>query len=114
MHYRYEAGVYYAPYNGGYRVVPAPVQAVVPSLPAGYETVVVDGTQYLYYGGNFYIPYQDSYQVTAAPPGAVVTNLPEGCEQVQMDNVTYLKYNNTYFQPVSVNNQPAYEVVNIE
>ena len=61
-----------------------------------------------------YIPYQDSYQVTAAPPGAVVTNLPEGCEQVQMDNVTYLKYNNTYFQPVSVNNQPAYEVVNIE
>ncbi|MDP4131626.1 MAG: DUF6515 family protein [Bacteroidota bacterium] len=63
--------------------IPAPIQAVVPSLPG-------DTKRWCWMA------------------------LAEGCEQVQMGNMTNLKYNSTYFQPVSVNDQPAYEVVNME
>jgi hypothetical protein len=115
MQYHYSAGVFYAPYNGGYQVVAPPVSAVVPSIPEGYETCTVDGVPYLYYGGAFYVKDQSgSYQVVEAPAGALVSNLPEGCEQVNINNVILLKYNNTYFQPVSVNGKNAYEVAEME
>jgi hypothetical protein len=112
--YYYYQGVYYQPMNGGYQVVPAPVNAAVPGLPSGYATINVGGTDYYYYGGIFYIFSQNGYMVVKAPAGAIVANLPDGCEQVQMGDIAYLKYNNAYFQPIQYNGQNAYEVVEIE
>jgi hypothetical protein len=114
MQYRYDDGVYYEPSNGGYRVVPAPFNAVISSLPPDYSTVNVGGDNYYYYGGVFYISMADGYQVVQAPPGAIVSNLPDGCEQIQANGITYLKYNGAYFQPIQYEGQDVYEVVDME
>jgi len=114
MQYRYYEGVYYAPVNNGFQVVPAPENAVVPSLPSGYAVINVGDADYYYYGGIFYILSQHGYLVVQAPAGAIVNTLPDGCEQVQAGNITYLKYNNAYFQPIQYNGQDAYEVVEME
>ena len=114
MQYQYNDGVFYAPADGGYRVVPPPVNAQVPSLPSGYNTIQVADQTFYYFGGIFYMQTENGYVVTDAPPGAIVYNLPDGCEQVQADNITYLKYNGAYFQPIQYNGQNAYEVVDIE
>lgn len=109
--YYYDDGVYYAPYNGGYDVVAAPVGATVSSLPPGYETVMVGDDYYYYYGGTFYINTGQAYQVVQAPDGAIVSEVPDGATQQDVDGQDYLVYNNTYYLPVSSNGQDAYQVV---
>ncbi len=112
--YRYYQGVFYMPANGGYIVVPPPLNIAVPDLPPGFITMQIGNTQYYYYGGVFYIFSQNGYLVVRAPAGAIVFNLPEGATQVQADNIVYLKYNNTFYQPILYNGQNAYEVVEVE
>jgi len=112
--YHYSAGVFYAPYNNGYQVVPAPYGAYVPSIPQGYQQVSVGGQSYYYYGGAFFVLNGNNYEVVQAPSGAVVYNLPEGATQEQVDNYMYMQYNGTYYQPIQINGQNAYEVVELE
>lgn len=112
--YHYDAGVFYQPYNGGYQVVAPPASAIVSALPPGNAPVQVGDDTYYYYGGVFYLSVQNGYQVVQAPGGAIVYNLPEGCTQIKAGGITYLQYNGDYYQPVEIDGQPAYEVVNIE
>lgn len=113
--YWYDNGVYYQPYNNGYTAVAPPIGAVVGYLPAGYETVTAaDGNYYYYYGGVFYISQGGSFLVVQAPLGAIVSEIPEGAAQQVINGETYMLYNNTYFQPVSMNGQDAYEVVQVQ
>lgn len=112
--YHYYNGVFYEPYHGGYRVIGAPIGAVIPVLPPGYITVTGGPGTCFYYGGCFYAPYEDSYEVIAAPPGVIIYNLPDGCVSVNMGSVTYLRYNGIYFMPTEVDGQSAYEVVRVQ
>lgn len=112
--YRYDEGVFYAPYNNGYQVIPAPPGAYVPSLPEGYQQVAVGGQSYYYFGGAFFVLNGNQYEVVQAPAGAVVYNLPQGASPVQMDSYNYMQYNDTYYQPIQINGQNAYEVVEME
>jgi hypothetical protein len=112
--YRYSDGVFYEPYNNGYRVVPPPPGAYVPSIPQGYQQVSVGGQNYYYFGGAFFIFDGNNYQVVEAPAGAVVYNLPRGATQEMIDNFLYVQYNGTYYQPIQINGQDAYEVVQRE
>ncbi len=112
--YRYADGVFYAPYNNGYQVVPAPPGAAVPSLPQGYQQVAVGGQSYYYFGGAFFVLNGNQYEVVQAPPGAVVYSLPQGAMPVQVDSYNYVQYNGTYYQPIQINGQDAYEVVEME
>jgi hypothetical protein len=115
MQYQYYSGVFYAPYNGGYRVIAPPIGAMVPNLPSGTITVYVNGYGYDYYGGTFYLPENGGYQVVAAPPGAIVYNLPDGSTTINAGGVTLLNYNGAYFQPIQdENGTAAYEVVDME
>jgi hypothetical protein len=109
--YGYDDGVYYLPANGGYDVVPAPIGAVVGSLPDGYETTMVGNDTFYYFGGAFYVATDQGYQVVAAPPGAVITQLPTGAVDQQINGQDLLVYNNVYYSPISENGQDAYEVV---
>lgn len=109
--YGYDDGVYYQPANGGYDVVPAPIGAVVGSLPDGYETTMVGNDTFYYFGGAFYVQTDQGYQVVAAPPGAVITQLPTGAVDQQINGQDLLVYNNVYYSPISENGQDAYEVV---
>lgn len=109
--YHYDNGVYYEEQSsGGYKVVPAPVGVTVSSIPSGYTTINVDGTEYYYYGGAFYTKVSKSYTVVAPPVGATVTKLPEGATEKTVDGQKYMVYDNTYYQPTSENGQDAYVV----
>ena len=112
--YRYDDGVFYAPYNNGYQVVPAPPGAYVPSIPEGYQQLAVGGQTYYYFGGAFFVLNGNQYEVVQAPAGAVVYNLPQGATTLQIDDYDYLQYNGTYYQPIQINGQDAYEVVELE
>ena len=112
--YQYNDGVFYQPYNSGYRVVYAPYGAYVPSLPPGFEEAEVGGQLYYYYGGTFYILNGRQYEVVNAPAGAIISHIPEGANTVLVANYSYLEYNGTYYQPVYINGRDAYEVVEFE
>jgi Family of unknown function (DUF6515) len=111
---RYYQGVYYQPVNGGYQVIPPPLNVTIQFLPQGYTTLTIGGTVYYYFGGVFYLFTQNGFMVVRAPAGAIVPNLPEGCEQVQAGNTLFLKYNSAYYQPIVYNGQNVYEVVEME
>jgi uncharacterized protein DUF6515 len=113
--YRYDAGVFYEPGNGGYRVVAPPAGAIVPSLPPDVATIPVGDETFYYFGGVFYAAAEGGgYQIVPAPAGAIVFNLPEGATTEQAGDITYLQYNGAYYQPVRVDGQDAYEVVDME
>jgi len=54
--YYYYNGIYYNQRGDNYYVVSPPVGAVVESLPAGYETVVIDGETFYTIDGAQYKP----------------------------------------------------------
>jgi len=109
--YHYDQGVYYVPASGGYKVVPAPLGATVPQLPANSVGVLVSGREYFYYGGAFYLADSGKYTVVKAPPGAVVSSLPDGTDTVVVAGNTYFKYADTYYQAESQGGGVVYGVV---
>jgi hypothetical protein len=113
--YYYEQGVYYAPSNGGYVVVPAPAGATVTTLPQGSQTVVInETTNNYYYGGTYYEKSGSGYVVVPPTAGTVVENLPEGGKEAKIGEVTYVKVGDTYYQPIEQNGKNMYEVVEIK
>lgn len=112
--YRYDQGVYYQPYNNGYRVIPAPEGATIGSLPDGYTTVPLGNETFYYFAGTFYDRTANGYTVIDAPAGAIVYDLPEGCTELKIGNITYLQFNETVFQPIVIDGENAYEVVDLE
>ncbi|HEX3383561.1 MAG TPA: DUF6515 family protein [Mucilaginibacter sp.] len=57
--YYYSGGVFYVPYNGGYRVTAPPIGASVPDLPSDAQSILIDGTQYYEANGVYYQPDVD-------------------------------------------------------
>ena len=53
--YYYYGGIFYRPYDGGgYEVAVPPVGAVVPGLPKGSSSILIDGQQYYEFEGVYY------------------------------------------------------------
>lgn len=109
--YYYDRGVYYIEVENGYEVVSAPPNVVVVEVPDDKEIVDLNEKTYYYYAGTFYEKVSDGFKVITAPDGAIVANIPEGGEELEINNVKYVFYNNTYFQPVLVNGENKYQVV---
>ena len=109
--YRYDDGVWYLPSNGGYTAVTAPIGATIPTLPPGAVGVAPNVS---YYGGTYYQWNGAGYTVVAPQAGTIVTELPPGGEQVTIGSQQYIRFGETYYQPIVVNGQPAYEVVQIQ
>ena len=113
--YHYDSGVYYVESSGGYTVIQAPPGATIKVLPEGSETVVVnETTNNYYYGGTYYEKSNEGYTVVPPTAGTVVENLPEGGEEVKIGDVTYVKFGETYYQPIELDGENMYEVVNVE
>jgi hypothetical protein len=112
--YYADNGVWYAPTEGGYTVVQAPVGGTVQSMPSGAQPVSVNNTTNYYYGGAYYEKSANGYTVVAPPAGAVVDNLPDGAQAVQMGSQTFYKLGETYYQPVIIDGQNKFEVVQVE
>ncbi len=114
--YHYDQGVFYEEQNDGYVAVEAPEGAVVAEIPSGAEQVQVEQnvTNNYYYGGTYYEKTPEGYEVIPPTAGSVVTNLPEEAEEVKIGDVTYVKLGDVLYQPVLVEDEEAYEVVQVE
>jgi hypothetical protein len=112
--YYYDQGVYYEKSGSGYTVVQAPDGATIQVLPEGYQTVVVnETTNNYYYGGTYYEKTSDGYTVVPPTAGTVVENLPEGGDEVKVGDKTYVKIGDVYYQPIVVDGENKYEVVDV-
>jgi hypothetical protein len=110
--YYYYEGVYYDDEPSGYVVIDAPVDADIPDLPPGAETVEADGTVYYYADGAFYVQQSDgSYVVVAAPMGVTVSLLPSDAVQIGINGTTYYQADGTYYLPVMQDGVTAYLTV---
>jgi uncharacterized protein DUF6515 len=108
----YFEGVFYDNEPSGYVVVDAPVDADIPDLPPGAETVEVNGTLYYYADGVFYVQQADgSYVVVAAPMGVTVSDLPPDAVSVVVNGTAYYQADGTYFMPVMQNGVTVYLTV---
>jgi hypothetical protein len=94
-------------------VVPAPVGAVVATLPAGFISLSVGAAQYFYYYGTFY-DYDAAnaeYVVVPAPVGAIVPAIPTGYTTVYLHGSKHYVVGGVYYRPVYRGNALMYEVV---
>jgi len=113
--YHYDQGTYYVESDGGYTVVQAPVGATVKTLPKETEQVAVnETTNNYYYGGAYYEKSEEGYTVVPATAGTIVPNLPEGGEEIKIGDVTYVKFGDTYYQPIQVDGDDMYEIVEMK
>jgi hypothetical protein len=110
--YYYYGGVFYRPYDGGgYEVAIPPVGAVVPGMPRGAKSIVIDGQQYYEFNGVYYQPStddkgkviyiiagkdgvlntngDDDNNAPAPQVGDVVNQLPENCRKVSLNGKRY-------------------------
>jgi hypothetical protein len=112
--YYYYGGVFYRPYDGGgYEVAVPPIGAVVPALPKGASSIVIDGQQYyelngVYYQANVDEKGKTNYVIAGKdgvlntngeasdnnnPPapqvGDILNQLPDGCRKVNLNGKKY-------------------------
>jgi len=66
----YRRGTYYEHCSDGYVVIPAPIGAVVSSLPESHRTLVIDGVIYHEYDGVYYKGGPAGYTVVQIDPAA--------------------------------------------
>jgi Family of unknown function (DUF6515) len=110
--YFYYGGLFYDDEASGYVIIAPPVDAEIPELPPGAETVVVGNTVYYYAAGAFYVQQPDgSYIVVAAPMGATVSLLPPDAVLVAVNGTTCYQADGVYYLPVMQNGVTAYLTV---
>jgi hypothetical protein len=110
--YFYFGGVFYDNGPSGYVVVTPPMDAEIPELPPGAETVVVGNAIYYYAAGAYYVQQPDGgFTVVGAPVGAVVSMLPPDASEVDNNGTGYYVADGVYYLPVMQNGVTAYEVV---
>ena len=74
--YYYAEGEYYRRMGNQYVVIPAPVGAVVTTIPAGFQPVIIDGVPYYTINGATYMSTPYGYQVVPTPRPIVVQAAP--------------------------------------
>ncbi|MES2923257.1 MAG: DUF6515 family protein [Verrucomicrobiota bacterium] len=80
----------------------------VRTLPPGYRTEYIGGSNYYVHNGTYFRPRSGKYVVVEAPrtrynrPSghneAIVTELPRGYRVVEYDGTRYYRVNDTYYQ----------------
>ena len=77
---------------------------VITTLPSGYRTVTVGGTQYYSYGDSYYRPQGSGYVVVDSPYAtttgsvSVVRELPSGYRVINQHGQRYYQSGNVYYQ----------------
>ena len=130
LSYHYYSGAFYRPYQSGYRIVVAPIGAVVYTLPHGCVRVFSNNRNYYMYENIYYLRNANrGYRVVEAPAtyettvqnntpyqyqyGDVALNLPVGAVEVIIDGTHYYEYGNQYFRPSRRDGQTIYTVVDM-
>jgi hypothetical protein len=77
---------------------------VITTLPSGYRTVTVAGTQYYSYGDSYYRPHGSGYVVVDSPYAtttgsvSVMRELPTGYRVINHHGQRYYQSGNVYYQ----------------
>ena len=105
----YHRGVYFKRHpRRGYVVITAPMGAVVPQLPIGHRTIIIDGVAYHEYDGVYYKGGPTGYTVvpiSQAEPsaGAIVTaTASTGSGTLRQTMVVNVPNNNGSYTPVTL------------
>jgi hypothetical protein len=136
----YNAGIFYAPYDGGgYEVVTPPVGAAVPNIPDGAKPIKINGDQFYELNGVYYKAVVNDagktmYQVagrdgvlntddnggvgpddSAPKVGDIVNELPDGCRKITLNGKKYfVSPNDIYYQTfVDQNGNVGYKIASI-
>ncbi len=134
--YHFLNGIFYRPYDQGYRVVSAPIGAIVNTLPHGRVSVVIGGRNYYMYNNIYYLwdGSRRGYRVVDVPrsdyiydrppqsysvgtnhyrSGDIARTLPAGSTPVIIDGVRYYENEGIYFLPKKRNGRTVYKVVEV-
>ena len=127
--YRYRNGAFYRPYRSGFRVVSAPIGAIVHTLPTGYMSVRLNERNYYRYEDTYYERRGRGYCVVETPTacstssqvdtmyryqtGDVALNLPVGAVEVIIDGRRYYEADGQYFLKSYRDGRTSYEVVEV-
>ena len=128
--YRYLGGAFYRPYRSGFRVVHAPIGAIIHTLPVGFMQVRVNNSNYYRYEDTYYRPCSSGYRVVETPTqcntyrrdidtnyqyqiGDIAYNLPAGAIEVIIDGKRYYEAEGRYFLQAWRDGKEVYEVVMI-
>ncbi len=110
LDYVYSSGAFYRPFGSGYRLVKAPIGAIVYTLPVNCTSVVYHDRNYYRYRDTFFVweGRERGYRIVDAPRryayehyrvGEILETLPYGASAVIIDHVRYYEYHNQYFLP---------------
>lgn len=134
--YHYQGGAFYRPYRGGFRVVLAPIGAIIHTLPTGYVSMHINNRNYYRYEDTYYEPRGTSYCVVETPTqyvqsasnscgtnnyqtsyqyqiGDIAYNLPDGAMEVIIDGRSYFEADGRYFLRSWRDGINVYEVVRL-
>jgi len=100
--YWYDDGAFYGRYGRGYRVIAAPIGAVVLVLPAFHDVVWFRGERLFYYDGVFFRAnrHGPGYVVIPTPYGVEVPYLPDGYREVWRGGRRYYHSYGVHYRPV--------------
>lgn len=113
--FHYSRGIFYKEIAGKYLVVPAPVGAVVDSLPEGHAVAAYQGDfeTYSYYFGAFFKEENGKFTVVAPPAGTIVGYIPDGYTETKVDETTEYQFGAITFRGALWQGNTVYEVVGI-
>jgi hypothetical protein len=111
--YHYFSGMFYRQIPNNYIVVPAPVGAVVDSLPEGIAGAMYndDLDTYVYYFGTFFTKEGDKYKVVAPPAGTIVGYVPDGYTEIEVGESVNYQFGDITYKPAHLQNNIIYQVV---
>lgn len=111
----YDQGVYYQKQSdGSYKAIPAPTGVSITTLPSGYTSVAVSGTDYAYYQGDYYVEKDGKYLVVAPPVGAMVPYVPDAAVEKTEGGTTYVVYDGQWYTTVSQSGDTMYVLSKVE
>ena len=111
--YHYFSGMFYRRLPSNYIVVPAPVGAVVDTVPEQIGAALYndDADTYGYYFGTFFVREGDKHKVVAPPAGTIVGYVPDGYTEAQVGESVNYTFGDITFEPTHLQDNVVYRVV---
>jgi len=109
----YDRGMFFRQLPNQYIVVPAPVGAVVDTLPDGTGAAFYnnDLDTYFYHFGTFFTREGEKYKVVAPPSGIIVKYVPDGYTKIEVGEGIHYQFGDITFEAVFWNGNVMYQVV---
>jgi len=111
--YQYMSGMFYRRLPSNYIVVPAPVGAVVDTVPEQIGAAVYNGDAdtYGYYFGTFFTREGDKHKVVAPPAGTLVGYVPDGYTETEVGDTVNYTFGDITYKPAYLQDNIVYQVV---